>query len=216
MTLTVACVLVRGHVAFSPVYVERLLLMVRRFVEQPFRFVCLTDQPNDMPGGVMPIRIPTPKVKGWWSKVELFNPGHGFRGRMLYLDLDVLLVGKLAEIVNFPAPFALVPDAGSFKGAERLKVVKRYNSSCMAWDAGYADKLFKDWSPDVAQGLWGDQDWIGEQMPDEAVMPAAWFPRISQRPGEQPWTHEAKVVLCKKPKNEEAARLWPWFQRMWG
>lgn len=216
MSLTVACVLVKGHVDFSPVYVERLLLMVRRFVDRPFRFVCLTDQPGAMPDGVEAIRIATPKEKGWWSKIELFNPGHGLRGRVLYLDLDVLVVRSLDEIIDFAAPFALVPDAGNFKGADGRAVVKRYNSSCMVWNAGHCDRLFKEWFPSIAARLWGDQDWIGERMPDEAVMPLAWFPRISQRPGEQAWTDEAKVVLCKKPKNVEAAKRWPWFERAWG
>lgn len=216
MILTIACVLVRGHVKFSVAYVEKLASMARRFADRPFRFVCLTDQPNEMPAGVDAIAIRTPSgIKGWWAKLELFNPAHKLTGRMLYLDLDTLIVSSLAPIADFDAPFALIPDAApNFKGTSTHAVVKHFNSSVMVWDAGLRPDLFVKWTPSVADRLWGDQDYIGEQAPDAATMPLEWFPRLSQiRDGEIP--SEAKVILAKKPKNEQAAREWPWFRERW-
>jgi hypothetical protein len=215
MSVTVACVLVRGHVDFRPLYVERLHSMVTRHIDRPFRFVCLTDQPQRMPAGVeaIQIRLP-PRVKGWWAKVNLFRPGI-FTGRILYLDLDVLLVSSLALIIDYPAPFALVPDgAPNFQGHGNRKCVKRYNSSVMVWDAGVATDLYTQWTPAVTNRLWGDQDLIGERFPNEATMPLEWFPRLSAV--QPPWPDAAKVVLCKRPKNVEAARKWPWFAQAWG
>ena len=215
MNLTIACVLVRGHVDFRPIYVERLRSMVARYVDRPFRFVCLTDQPKSMPHGVEGIEIPSPgRLKGWWSKVNLWRPGL-FEGRVLYLDLDVLLVSPLAPVIDYPARFALVPDgAPNFHGKGAQKVVKRYNSSVMVWDAGVATELYTEWDARVANRLWGDQDLIGERFPDEATMPAEWFPRLSAV--QPPWPDEAKVILCKRPKNIDAARQWPWFAQAWG
>lgn len=213
--LTVACVLVRGHVAFNVEYVARLASMVQRHMVQEYEFVCLTDQPKAMPKGVRPITIASPKpgMKGWWSKIELFKPGR-FGGRVLYLDLDVLLWDWLDDIANFPASFALVPDgAPNFKGAEGLKVVKRFNSSVMVWDWDAVGDLYRKWTPAVAKRLWGDQDWIGEQCDFASAMPAQWFPRLSIK--REQWPEETKVVLCKAPKNEQAARMWPWFDSLW-
>jgi hypothetical protein len=45
-------------------------------------------------------------------------------------------------------------------------------------------------------------------------MPLAWFPRVSQIE-DGPVPADAKVVLCKKPKNVIAARRWPWVQEAW-
>jgi hypothetical protein len=45
-------------------------------------------------------------------------------------------------------------------------------------------------------------------------MPAAWFPRLSELNGAPPDV-DARVVLAKRPKNTEAARLWPWVQEAW-
>lgn len=218
--LTVACVLVRGHVGFTPDYAIRLRNMASRALPA-HRFVCLTDQPESLPG-METIRITPPAgVYAWWAKVELFNPVHDALqcGRILYMDLDVLIVDRLQPIVDFTSGFAIVPDAApNFIGKGGLKVVKRYNSSVMCWEGGAHNDLYVDWRPDVARRLWGDQDWIGERLPDASKMPLRWFPRLSQvtsRGRVDDMMRDAKVILCKKPKNVDAAKRWPWFREAW-
>jgi hypothetical protein len=214
--LTVACVWVNGHLPYPVEYVTRLHGMARRWIGRPFEFVCLTDQPLKVPSGIEAIDVPNINpLKGWWSKLECFNAAHGFSGRMLYLDLDTLIVDSLDAIIDYPAEFALAPHAGTFNGKRGLQVVKLFNSSVMVWDAGVADYLFRDFTPSVASLLWGDQDYIGLTTPDAAAMPTSWFPRMS----EFAWPDVpsgAKVVLCKKPKNEEAAKTYKGFAEAWG
>lgn len=213
--ITVCCVWVKGQVNYSPEYVERLEMMVRRWMlGKEHSFVCLTDRPWELKAvDTIPIAGPG-KLKGWWSKVRLFDSALMLTGRILYLDLDTLIVGPLGPILDYPSSFALAPTGGTFEGKGNLKVVKRFNSSVMVWDAGVNYRLFDDWTPSVAARLWGDQDWIGEQFPSAACMPAEWFPRISEL-GTEPPSKEAKVVLVKTPKNEEAAKRWPWFEKAW-
>lgn len=225
--ITVACVLVKGNVDYDAEYVHRLYLMVSRNLGVEHRFACLTDcvgsiyQESTPPDNFIQVRIaPSPNgLPGWWRKLELFNLSMGLTGRVLYLDLDVLVVGSLDGIANYPAPFALAPTAGRWTGRNGLKVVPRYNSSVMAFDSGPPfDQLWRHWSPSVAKRLWGDQDWIAERMPALATMPAEWFPRISDvmTSDEKPeWPPAARVILCKKPKNHEAARKWSWFNEAW-
>lgn len=214
--LTVTCVFVRGHVPFTPEYVVRLRSMARRSLP-PHRFVCLTDHFAWLPDDIETITVePPPREFAWWTKVQLFNTALGFSGRMMYLDLDVLLVGDLSAVYAHPDSFVLAPDgAPAFRPRNRdLKVVKRFNSSVMAWDAGTHHELFADWTPAVAKRLWGDQDWIGERCPQATALPAEWFPRLSKC-GAPPWPEHAKVVLCKKPKNHDAVVQWPWFDQEW-
>ncbi len=189
--------------------------MSRRWISRPFEFVCVTDQPRKMPFGVRPIEIAPlrPGLKGWWAKISLFKPAR-FAGRVLYLDLDSLIVSSLDEIIDFPAEFALAPCcAPNFKGGEGRAVVKRYNSSVMVWDWDAVADLYRKWNPAVANRLWGDQDWIGEQAPWASAMPAEWFPRLSTHRDQ--WGNAAKVVLCKAPKNAVASLMWDWFEPMW-
>lgn len=233
--LTVACVWVKGNVDYPVEYVIRLRKMVARHLQRPHRFFCLTDRPAAfydyyMQGGtgIGLIEIPTPKgFFGWWSKMELFNPANGLDGRVLYLDLDTLVVDDLAPIVDYPAAFALVPDAGNFKPKDGRKVVKRFNSSVMAWDAGTTvHQIWRLYAPNAPLwhlNYWGDQDFLGMVLKrGGAAMPLEWFPRLSELNaterdyGPESSLNVAKVILCKKPKNTEAAKRWPWFNEMWG
>lgn len=216
MQLTVACVWVNGHVPFTIDYVTKLRAMVTRHLARPFRFVCLTDRPNKVPEIIDTITIPNPNpLPGWWSKVNLFDDALGLTGRVLYLDLDTLIVGALDAIVDYPAPFALVPHEGRFEGINGRAVVKRFNSSVMVWDGGTLGRLFADWTPDVTARLHGDQDWIGEQIEKASAMPLWWFPRLSSIGASGKVPPDAKVILAKTPKNTEAAKRWPWFRDVW-
>jgi hypothetical protein len=219
VTTTVTCVFVKGHVPFTVDYVTRLAAMVNRLMDRPYSFVCFTDRPEQIPSHIRTIQIPNLRpLWGWWSKLECFNAAHGLTGRILYLDLDSLVVAPLAPILDYPSPFALIPNAGTFQGSVRRngrrRLVPLYNSSCMVWDAGVNRKLFDKWTPSIAADLHGDQDHIAEMMPHLGQFPLAWFPRISEL-GNEPPGPEAKVVLVKKPKNEEAAKRWPWVDAAW-
>jgi len=212
--LTVCCVWVKANVPYGVEYVTRLKAMVARNLARQHRFVCLTDRPWELSEDIETLPIPgVESLFGWWAKIQLFAPGR-FSGRVVYLDLDTLVVDALDPIVDFPSSFALLPTAGSFQPKTKHQVVKRFNSSVMVWDAGINSQLFTDWTPAVADRLWGDQDFIGEQWPHAGVMPASWFPRLSELNGEMP-SPDAKVVLCKVPKNEEACRRYPWVNNIW-
>lgn len=216
--LTVACVRVKANVPYPLHYVTRLQAMVARHLRRPHRFACLTDRPWELPPTIASVPIgSTAHLPGWWAKVELFNPAHALGDRVLYLDLDTLIVADLDPIVDYPSPFALVPHAGTFRGRDGLAVVPRFNSSVMVWDAGVPDHLFTDWRRAVAHRLWGDQDWIGEQHPQADTMPLEWFPRISELTNGHEFVvpSATKVILVKKPKNEEAAARWPAVREAW-
>ncbi len=216
---TVACVYVQGEYPYTVDYVWRLRAMVDRWIDRPYRFVCLTDRPWSVPPEIDTVAVP--KLPGFapWTKLELFNPLRGWTGRILYLDLDSLIVAPLAPILDYPSAFALTADP--FKIGQRTHdsygrtIVRRFNSSVMVWNGGTVANLYTDWRPEVVERLSGDQDYIGERMPTADAMPRAWFPRLSEvRPG--PPFGEAKIVLAKVPKNHIAEKELPWFAPLWG
>lgn len=143
---------------------------------------------------------------------------------MLYLDLDSLIVARLAPILDAPAPFAITADperraVPRTQDSYGRRIVRRFNSSVMVWDGGTHTALYTDWSPDVAQRLSGDQDWIGTRLRHAHALPRAWFPRISEcaaaSGGTVTYPSDAKVILCKHPKNHIAAEQWPWVEAIW-
>jgi hypothetical protein len=221
--LTVACVWVRGEYPYGAEYVERLHGMCTRHLDRPFTFVCLTDRPELLREPVVAVRVAKLPGLAPWTKLELFNPARQWPGRVLYLDLDSLVVAGLAPIVDAPAPFALTDDPASAHRPRAIDaygraIVRRFNSSVMAWDGGTQAHLYERFTPAVADRLSGDQDWIGERAPSAHALPRWWFPRLSEllrQPGPPPQFGRARVVLAKQPKNAVAAATWPWFREAW-
>jgi hypothetical protein len=220
--MIVACVFVKGNYPYTLEYVVRLERMARKFLTRAFRFVCLTDQPEAVTAvGIEAIAVSRLAVsQAYWHKLHLFNPAHRLTGRVLFLDLDVLVIGDLAPIVDYPAPFALAADELALERPTRdtnaigQTIIRQFNASVMAWDAGTLDTLWQAWTPKIAARLQGDQDWYAERMPNAQAMPVSWFPRLSRV--QPPWAPDAKVVLVKKPKNHISAAQWPWFDALWG
>jgi hypothetical protein len=223
--MTVASVFVSGPYPYTHDYVIRLERMVRKFLPRPFRFVCFTDRPALFRGLLETIHIPhvvpgCPEAIGYWNKLQLFNPHHRLTGRVMFLDLDVLVVNDLTPIADYPASAVFAPDElvterpAIAQNSIGLTILRRFNASAMAWNAGSLDMLWNDWTPAVTRRLQSDQDWYAERRPDIATMPVSWVPRISRV--KPPWPDAAKVVLVKTPKNHIAAQQWPWFAEAWG
>lgn len=215
-SLTVACVWIKaGHVPFTAEYVVKLFSMVKRHAGRQIRFVCLTDSPAELPKGIetIPARL-LPGCRAWWVKLRLFDPAIGLRGRVLYLDLDVAVVAPLAPVMDYPAGFALAPHAGDFK-PDGYRVIPRFNSSVMVFTGGEHSDLWRKFRPEIAEDLWGDQDWIAQQAQGAKAMPAEWFPRYSEIARLSGPPAGAKVVLVKKPKNHLAAQECAWLRRAW-
>ena len=123
--------------------------MVAQHMSQPYRFVCVDDSP----------------LPGWWAKIDLFKPGR-FTGRVLYLDLDVTVGGPLDDLADYPYPFCAIRD---------YQYPLQINSSVMSWDAGVADNVYTDFTPDVMNRLHGDQNWIHEKV-RAVTFPKRWCP----------------------------------------
>ena len=215
--LTVTCVFVQGEYPYTPDYVTRLRAMVTRWSDRPFRFVCLTDRPW-LFTDVDTITVQRwPNCFAYWTKLELFNPVRQWPGRVLYLDLDTLIVAPLRSILDMPAPFAITHDPGrpGQKTIDRFgrKIVRRFNSSVMVFDGGTHTDLYTDWTPMAAHRLSGDQDYLAERLQGAVGMPRAWFPRLSEVTG--PPFGDAKVILSKHPKNHIALERFPWFESYW-
>lgn len=224
--MTVACVFVKGPYPYTSEYVIRLERMVRRHLARPFRFVCLTDQPDCVRAPIETIRIPAhlpgcPEAIGYWNKLQLFRPNNGLSGRVLFLDLDVLVVGDLSPLADYPAPAAMVADELALERPVHdtntigQAIYRRFNASAMVWNVGALDPLWTDWHAGVTVRWQSDQDWYADRLGDDvSAMPVSWFPRISRV--KPPWPAAAKVVLVKTPKNHLAAQQWPWFAEAWG
>jgi hypothetical protein len=156
--LHVACVKWGG--LYPVEYVERLFAGVRAFMpaDTPFRFVCYTDDARGLPEGVEARPLPE-GAPGWWGKLALFASGEFLPGqRVVYLDLDVVVVGPLDWLAKY---------AGDFAACADWLRPGRLNSSVMAWRGGWGRHIWDSW---VAAGrptklVPSDQEWIERVAP---------------------------------------------------
>lgn len=150
---------VRVGTLYGPEYVERLYNMVSRNLSGNFKFYCITDDSTPIEN-VELIHIKNQKYKKqWWHKVHLFDSTLGLEGRMLYFDLDVVIVNKLNRLID-----SLGDDFYGIRDFNR-KFNPRWNklnSSVMSWMAGHHNHIFDKFKRESksAQRLHGDQDWI--------------------------------------------------------
>ncbi len=131
--LTVACFR-WGDWGAGHDYVGRLYRGVARHLSAPFRFVCFTDRPQGLPGGVESLPLPT---VGWprnLTKLWLYAPENGLEGRVLALDLDVVITGSLDDMAAYDGRFCTLED---------LWQPGRADGAVTAFEAGTLPDLYR-------------------------------------------------------------------------
>lgn len=204
MDLTVVCV--KTGTKYPSLYVDRLAGAVRRNLSMTHRFVCATEQPE----GVEVDTIPPPKLPGWWAKLGLFqSPAFGqLTGRILYLDLDVVITGPLDDLVNYPTGFAMHRDF-------TRPLVNA--SAVMVLDVGVAEKAWNVFAASPTQFMerhkqGGDQEYLTKVYPKVDLLPLRWV--VSYKLGAQNGPPKDARVVCfhGTPKPHECG---DWVRKAW-
>jgi hypothetical protein len=134
-------------------YVDRLHTDVTIHLPTVHKFWCITDAADNLPEGVEAIPVDQ-GVKGWWNKIALFRPGILPAGeRVLYFDLDTMIMGDLSDLAAYRGRFGMARD---------FYFPHHCSSTIMAWEAGTLDHIWRVWDrcgrPEFQIG--GDQEWI--------------------------------------------------------
>lgn len=149
-SIAIACVLRSGG-DFDERYVKNLRNMLQRNLTRPFRFVCLTDLPSI--NGVEMIRLSNGHP-GWWSKIELFRPGWVDVERILYFDLDTIILRNIDDMLALNDDFY-----GLRPWNRRNRMMGNCASGIMSWKNGAYDFLYDEFNADRINQM-GDQAYI--------------------------------------------------------
>ncbi len=201
----------RGR-TYTPEWAWKMRDMVSRLLPEA-EFHTLSNN-DDVPGYI-------PLIKGWpgwWSKIELFRPSLPVSGRILYFDLDTILIGGLEELAEFSAPVVFSPPSFTFVEGRRpvggANIVDRYNSSVIAFNVGEGERIYSLFSLAESSRFRGDQDWAGHIFPGAATFPPHWFRKLRDCRSGPP--SGVKVVFSMPEKNDVAAKRYPWVRELWG
>ena len=138
--LTVACM--KWGDKYGPEYVNVLRAMVRRNLPDDHRFVCVTDNSKGVDPGIEVIPIPSTLdglggPERGWKKLLLFDSEHiNLDGKVLYIDLDVVILNSLMPFFEHPGDFCIIRD-WSLDGIIG-------NSSVFRFEAGTIDFVLAD------------------------------------------------------------------------
>ncbi len=130
---TVNVVCMKWGTKFTPDYVNNLYHMVKRNITLPFRFFCVTEHSEGVDPAVEILPLPDFKepperylrfCRAWRKLALLDAPYHDLKGKIMFLDLDVVVIGnidcffsysdKLAIIENWSQPGRLIGQSSVF------------------------------------------------------------------------------------------------------
>ena len=143
---------------YAPFYVNRLFAGVKRNLARPFRFVCVTNDPDGIRPEVecVPFAgdpgVPGRKWPNIFSKLTLFKDGFAdLSGPTLYLDLDVLITGPLDKFFDFhPGEYCIIHNWVEFYKRIFRKTPPIGNSSCFRFEAGKSNAVYEFFLREVA------------------------------------------------------------------
>lgn len=210
MDITTVCLKIGNK--YHADYVNKLANMVRRNSRLHIpRFVCITDDPT----GVYETTIPAIRhdyLSGWWHKVALFG-GYKFdTERLVYFDLDTIIVDNIDFIYEYDGDFAILED---------FYYPKRQGSAVLSIKKGYGGEIWDKFvlNPMLAlQSGPGDQDWIERANSRHADRWQHRFPGkfVSYKVHCQSGIPAGAAVVCfhGRPKNEDVTDTW-WVKEHW-
>ena len=126
------------------------------------RFICFTDDPSDYAQRIEK-RPLHGELRGWYNKLYLFKKGLFPKDeRIIFFDLDSVIVSGLDEIINYDGDFAILRD---FYRPDGLQ------SSVMMWKADHLATIWDSYEKHgFPQMAGGDQAWIEQTDPKVDIL----------------------------------------------
>jgi len=144
---------------YSSEYVNRLYNMCKRWCSLDFKFVCLTDNADQLNSDIMVLPIPS-GLSGWWCKPYMYSKDLPIQGTILYMDLDVVLSSNIDKLITYQSNhWCTIRD---FTRAMRPKW-PRYNSSIVRFKTGELDFVWDNYIKNpvaIQRQFYGDQDYL--------------------------------------------------------
>lgn len=207
MTINFTCLNSGNYRGRGSEYVNILSDMVRRNMppDVPWKFFCLTDDPIGLNEEVQVIPLPL-NLKGWWGKLYLFKQSVLPDSRIIYFDLDTVIVGSLKEIIRYEGDFAILRDYYRPDG---------YGSGVMMWNKPQPhiwENWIKEGRPETPDG---DQGWIEKQVKADLLQDLfpEKFPSYKVHCNPYPPKNSAVVSFHGHPKPDNCQS--PWVDMIW-
>jgi len=128
---------------YSSDYVNILYNMVRRNIDQEFKFFCYTDDPTGIIDGINIIDIKSGLEK-WWPKLDLLSIFT--EGETIFFDLDIVILNNLSCLISLKTKNLTILYSFWKNNAQTLRSSSTptlFNSSVMKWTDAQGVKVYK-------------------------------------------------------------------------
>jgi hypothetical protein len=156
---------------YDATYVNRLYSMVKRNLTIPFDFYCITEDDTGIDKNIKIKPIPNLALEGWWFKLTFFQKdAYNLKGRILFLDLDVVIVNNIDEICLTESSFSAVKEWNDSGYVQSTVFTLDINQHTYVYDNFITNHQ------SITKRLAGDQDWISESIDKTKMLffPADW------------------------------------------
>lgn len=192
--MNIVITVLRSGGEYNEEHAHALFRNLMRSLSIPFEFRVLTDS-RDITGLIsLPLLHNWP---GWWSKLELFRPGlFQSDDRVVYMDLDTVLVGNVDWLFDFNGPMMMANGPMMILRGFRKP---RWASGLMAWRGEPAaslayHKFLKNPTKYMQRHVrGGDQEFMMTELKDEIE----WVYWESQFPASGIASYKRNVLLNK-------------------
>lgn len=197
--LNVVCI--RADSKYQADYVNNLFHMVKRFLPIPYRFICFCGLTEGIGPEVECLPLPD-NLQGWWNKISLFKRNIGLEGKILFLDLDVVIVDDITPLATYDADFIIIKDWWN----------NEYNSSVFLLKVGARHQVWEAFNPYEPPAA-NDQDFITRILPDEKTWPSKWVVSFKNDCASGIPPDARIVVFHGRPKPHSYPA--PWIRDFW-
>jgi hypothetical protein len=149
---------------------------LKRHLKTEHRFLCMTERERliEFPQGIERHAIKNPElleIPGCFVRLRLFDPGwqqnRNIKGKIVCLDLDVVITGKLDRLFDRDETFVVLNGANSVNPCP-------FNGSVWMFEAGTHADLWTDFSLEKASKMKyykfpDDQGWFWDRLPNAAT-----------------------------------------------
>ncbi|MGU9977476.1 MAG: hypothetical protein ACNYNY_02150 [Candidatus Oxydemutatoraceae bacterium WSBS_2016_MAG_OTU14] len=208
----------------------------RANLARPHRFVCLTDDSNGLDADIEAYPIPDLNIstermaRGSWPKIAVFDSDslsrYGLEGRVLFLDLDIIITASLDPFIDAPEEFLIIREWARLNDRVRNKCPIGGNSSVFAFNIGAQTHIFDTFMrqrEEVYRDYRIEQRFVSAEAKGLAYWPSTWclsFKRHMMRffplpPQHYPPETARIVIFHGRPKPREVAQggWWGKFPR---
>jgi len=153
-------------------YVDKLYNMASRHASD-FKFFVITDARKNWRSQINQIVI-EPVFPTWWNKIHMFRDDIGLEGRVLFMDLDVVIFRNIDQFWDFEGDaFVIIQDFNRC----RIPNYHVRNSSVMKFVAGQEVHIWNEFVDNpqaVMKKFRGDQDYMTAKYKDGPIWPREW------------------------------------------